>query len=195
MHRLVSTFIIVIALVALCPVAMATSEGLEGSDAKEATKLKVGDMAPDFSLPAAEGSEEKAQTKLSSFRGKKNVLIAFYPKAFTGGCTKQLCGYRDDFATFKSNDTEVIAVSSDEQDYSDKFKLEYKFPFTVLGDKETKVIRRFGVAMKLRGGGTMAKRAVFLVDKKGVLRHIDREYSIEDDKQPLYDAIAKLEAD
>lgn len=182
-----AAFVAAIALVA-APVCVSGA----AEEAEAAKPLKVGDQAPDFNLPKS--ADEKAPKKLSDYRGKQNVLLAFYPKAFTGGCTTQLCGYRDEFDVFKTNNTDIVAISADEQDYSDKFKSEYSYPFTVLGDIEASIIKKYGVGREGRNGGTMAARSVFLVDKTGVIRHIDLEYNIAQDKEPLYAAIKKLEA-
>ena len=158
----------------------------------ELTKLKVGDAAPDFPIPAGLFKGDDAPKKLSDFKGKKTVLLAFYPKAFTGGCTKQLCEYRDDFAMFKSTDTEVIAISTDEQELSDKFKAEYKMPFAVLGNPDAKLVDLFNVEKSVREGVAYAERSVFLIDKAGVVQHINLKYSVTDSKKELYEAIAKL---
>ncbi len=167
----------------------------EGSE--KPVELKVGDKAPDFNLPKPK-SEEGSHTasdrpkKLSDFKGKQNVLIAFYPKADTPGCTKQLCGYRDEFETFKSADTEVVAVSVDEQQESDQFKKKFSMPFTVLGDPNHEIIDAYGVPLIKRGEAGYAQRSVYLVDKEGIVRYIDLQYSIDEDKEPLFKAMAEL---
>src|SRR5580692_2367515 len=73
------------------------------------TNLKVGDMAPDFELPSTQGGK----VKLSSFRGKKNVVVAFYPAAFTGGCTKEMSAFQANFTKFDGADTQVFGISTD----------------------------------------------------------------------------------
>jgi len=156
-------------------------------------KVRVGDKAPDFDLPAAEDSGDNAPKKLSDLRGKKNVVLAFYPKADTPGCTKQLCGYRDDIETFKSTNTEVIAVSVDQQMDSDKFKQKFSLPFPVVGDPQHKIIEAYGVPMKDVAGNKFAQRSVFLIDKEGTVRHIDLQYDVANDKAALYDRIKSLE--
>ena len=88
-------------------------------------KVKVGDAAPDFAIPQQK-AVEGAPAKLSDLKGKKNALIAFYPKADTPGCTKQLCGYRDDIQKLQSANTEVIAISVDQQIDNEKFQAKYK---------------------------------------------------------------------
>lgn len=172
---------------ALAPAAFAAEEG---SAAKE---LKVGDKAPDFKLPETSGKD--APKKLSDYKGKKNVVLAFYPKAFTRGCTAQLCGYRDDIQTFKSANTEVIAISVDEQDYSDKFKAEHKFPFTVLGDIEAGVVKQYGVGREGRNGNLMASRSVFVINKEGRISYINAKYSVTEGQAPLFAALKKLDQD
>lgn len=158
----------------------------------EPEALKIGDTAPDFDLPGAENAPAEAPKKLSDFKGKKNVVLAFYPKAKTSGCTKQLCGYRDDFATFQSNDTEVIAISIDEQDYSDEFKQEQSYQFYVLGDTDGSVVEAYKIPKMQRGDNAYAQRSVMIVDKEGVIQYIDLEYNIGDDVEPLYAAIKKV---
>lgn len=158
-----------------------------------AAELKVGDAAPDFDIPAQKGVENGPK-KLSDLKGKKNVLIAFYPKADTPGCTKQLCGYRDDFSTLQSSNTEVIAISVDQQMDSDKFQEKYKLPFPVVGDPQHKTIEAYGVPMKDYSGNKFAQRSVFLVDKEGKIAYIDLDYKIDQDKTALYDRIKTLES-
>ena len=179
------TLVLAAFVIALAPMAMAN----EHAAPEKKAELKVGDAAPDFKLP--HGDKEGAVKKLSEYKGKKNVVLAFYPKAFTGGCTKQLCGYRDDFSKFKTADTEVVAISVDEQDYSDKFKLEHAFPFAVLGDIEASVVNMYGVGQARGNGAVMASRSIFLVDKAGKLAYIDPEYKIGQDEEPLFAAVKK----
>jgi thioredoxin-dependent peroxiredoxin len=155
--------------------------------------LKEGDKAPDFKYPAGK-TEDGADkmVKLSDFKGKKNVLLAFYPKADTPGCTRQLCGYRDDFEQFKSADTEVIAISTDQQDESTAFKDKFELPFAVIGDPSHVVVDKYGVPKMEHGGAALARRAVVLIDKEGVIQHIDMDYNIEQDKDPLYARIEEI---
>ncbi|MCL4694639.1 MAG: peroxiredoxin [Candidatus Hydrogenedentes bacterium] len=185
--------------IAVCAVfaLSATVAALAEDKSKETLEApKVGDQAPDFALPKA---KEEAATqgdsipqKLSDFQGKKNVLIAFYPKADTPGCTKQLCGYRDDIEKLQGIDTEVIAISTDEQKDSDLFRDKFTMPFTVLGNPDQAIVKAYGVPLMERGENQYAQRSVFLVDKEGVLRYIDLEYDIAADKEPLYAAMESL---
>jgi len=172
--------------VVLSPAAMAQDE-----DATK--KIKVGDEAPDFELPENPEAGEDAPKKLSDLKGKKNVVLAFYPKAKTPGCTTQLCGYRDDFSVFESHDTEVVAISIDEQDFSNEFKQEHEMPFFVLGDSDASVVKDYGIPTKEYAGMPIAQRSIVVVDKEGIVRYIDMKYNIAKDNEPLYDAVAKLE--
>lgn len=148
-------------------------------------ELKVGDKAPDFAIPGPEGKDKH----LSDYKGKKNVLVAFYPKAFTPGCTKEMCGYRDDFSKLQDQDVAVVAVSVDQQAESDRFKGEYKLPFSVVGDPDGKIVNAYGVKRVM---GTLANREVFLVDKEGVIRYKDEAYDVVKGVDSLYKAIAEL---
>lgn len=173
-------------LIALSNVPYAGAE-----DAGEApAPLAAGDAAPDFKLPEPSGGGKEAPRKLSDFQGKKHVVVAFYPKVFTPGCTAQLCGYRDEFRAFRDAETTVVAVSIDEQEASDRFRGEYELPFIVVGDAEGKIVKYYGVEVR----GAFAARSVFLVDKEGVIRYIDREYDVRAGKEGLYKAMAALKA-
>jgi peroxiredoxin len=166
----------------------------EAQEKKEAPKeLKVGDVAPDFAWPKPDRAEGSSDTvRLSDIKGKQNVLIAFYPKVFTGGCTKQLCGYRDDFSKFKAAETEIVAISVDPQTESDRFRTEMKMPFAVLGDAEHKVIDAYGIPLKEHNGNSYAQRAVILVDRDGKIAYMDMDYQIGSDEKPLFEAMKKL---
>jgi peroxiredoxin Q/BCP len=160
----------------------------------EDAKLKVGDAAPDFTIPAGVAKDQIGDAKkLSDLKGK-NVVLAFYPKAFTPGCTNQMCGYRDDFASFKDNNTVVLAISVDEQAESDRFKTEKQLPFAVVGDPKHEIIGKYGVEILKKGEFEYAKRTTFLIDKDGKLAYIDWDYDWAKGKEPLVKAIKDLNA-
>jgi peroxiredoxin Q/BCP len=161
--------------------------------AEDAAKLKVGDAAPDFTIPEGVAKDQIGEAKtLSDLKGK-NVVLAFYPKAFTPGCTTQLCGYRDDFASFKDANTVVIAISVDEQAESNRFKTEKELPFAVVGDPKHAIINKYGVELMKRGEFEYAKRTTFLVGKDGKIAYIDWDYDFAKGKEPLLKAIKALE--
>jgi thioredoxin-dependent peroxiredoxin len=103
-------------------------------------KLKEGDRAPDFTAPTNGGG----QLSLAELRGK-NVILYFYPKDDTPGCTKEACAFRDHFAAFKKKGAVVLGVSVDPVKAHDKFVEKYKLPFTLLADTDKKIVEAYGV--------------------------------------------------
>src|SRR5437867_11962761 len=103
-------------------------------------KLKEGDKAPDFTAATNGGG----QVSLSGFRGK-NVILYFYPRDDTPGCTKEACAFRDDFAKFKKQGVVVLGVSVDPVKAHDKFATKFKLPFTLVSDEDRKIVQAYGV--------------------------------------------------
>lgn len=103
-------------------------------------KLKEGDVAPEFSAATSGGG----RVLLADFKGK-NVVLYFYPKDDTPGCTKEACAFRDYFAEFKKRGTVVLGVSTDSTGSHDKFAGKYKLPFTLLADEDKKIVTAYGV--------------------------------------------------
>ena len=132
--------------------------------------LNVGDKAPAFTLPDASG----AHHSLSDFAGK-DVIVYFYPKASTPGCTKQGCSLRDGWSDLQKAGVQVLGVSTDDEAAQKKFKDEYSFPFRLLADHEKKVTEAFGVK-NLVG---MASRSAFLF-KDGTCVWVDPKGSTSD---------------
>jgi peroxiredoxin len=139
------------------------------------TSLKVGDMAPDFELPSTQGKK----VKLSDFRGKKNVVVAFYPAAFTGGCTKEMSAFQANFTKFDGADTMVFGVSTDNTPSQIEFGKKLGVSsFTMLSDFATRqTAKEYGVLMPDRG---IANRATFVVDKAGKITYIEEGSSAVD---------------
>src|SRR5689334_13032822 len=106
---------------------MGLFDGLFGSG--DAT-VKVGDAAPEFDLPDAAGT----RVRLADFRGKKSVVLYFYPKDDTPGCTKEACSFRDNYEAFTDAGAEVIGVSSDSEASHRKFADKHRLPFTLVAD-------------------------------------------------------------
>jgi thioredoxin-dependent peroxiredoxin len=133
-----------------------------------ATKeIKEGNKAPDFTALDQDGKK----VKLSSFRGKKNIVLYFYPKDMTPGCTTQACNFRDQQKSFKS--TIILGVSIDTQERHQKFIKKYDLPFTLLADIDKKVVQKYGVwqEKKLYGKTFMGiVRSTFIIDKTGTVR-------------------------
>jgi peroxiredoxin len=131
------------------------------------TQLKVGDPAPDFALTDTEGQT----VRLSDYRGKKNVVLAFYVLAFTGGWTKELKAYQADIAKFEQSNTQVLGISVDSFAANRRFKQDIGATFPLLSDFKRKAVRDYGIFDEEGGYGT---RATFTVDKDGVIRHIEQ---------------------
>lgn len=132
--------------------------------------LQIGDKAPDFSLY----SSEKKLIHLQDFRGK-NVVLLFFPLAFTSTCTKELCATRDDLDFYRDLDAEVFAISTDSPQSLARYKHEHEFNFTLLSDYNKEVIRAYDTmyeeySLGMRG---VAKRSVFLIDREGIIRHTE----------------------
>ena len=127
--------------------------------------LAVGDRAPDFALPSATG----ATVRLSDFRGKKAVVLYFYPKDDTPGCTKEACGFRDSYEEFTQAGAEVIGVSSDSGESHKGFASKYKLPFTLLSDRGGQLRKQYGVPATL---GLLPGRVTFVIDREGMVRHV-----------------------
>ena len=132
---------------------------------------KVGNLAPEFSLP----NQNNENIRLKDFRGKNNVLLYFYPKASTPGCTIQACGIRDHYEEFKQLSTVVLAVSPDGSSKLKKFDAKYNLGFQLLGDEDHAVTDSYGVwgLKKFMGREFMGIiRTSFLIGSNGKLLHI-----------------------
>ena len=152
---------------------------------QENTDLKVGDKAPDFTLHDAFG---KSYT-LSDYQGKSPVVVYFYPKAGTSGCTKEACGIRDDKNKFKENNIEVFGVSVDSPKEIKKFIDDYELNFPLLSDSSKSVSKEYRV---LKDNG-LDKRVTFIVDKKGNIANIINVTDIASHSQQVFDDAKELE--
>ncbi|NQY05545.1 MAG: thioredoxin-dependent thiol peroxidase [Flavobacteriaceae bacterium] len=134
------------------------------------TTLKKGDKAPDFSVPNQDGNI----VSLSDFSGKKLVLF-FYPKASTPGCTAEACNLNDNYSRFQSLGYEVLGVSADSQKRQTNFKNKYGFQYDLLADEEKEVINAYGVwGEKKFMGRTFdgIHRITFIIDKQGMIEDV-----------------------
>src|SRR6266850_1274955 len=127
-------------------------------------KLKEGDKAPDFTAVTNDGGK----VSLSDLKGKP-VILYFYPKDDTPGCTKEACAFRDDYEAFQEIGAEVIGVSSDAAESHGKFASKYRLPFVLLSDRDGDVRRRYGVPATL---GLLPGRVTFVIDRQGTVRHV-----------------------
>ena len=139
--------------------------------------LKVGDTAPDFSLPSGTGET----LSLKSLRGKQ-VVLYFYPKDDTPGCTKEACGFRDDITRIERTNTVVLGVSNDDLTSHQKFSKKYGLPFTLLSDENKVVSKAYGVyKQKSMYGKTYwgIERTTFVIDEKGKLKAVFPKVKVE----------------
>ena len=127
--------------------------------------VKVGDMAPDFTLTSQTGES----VSLKDFQGKKSVVLYFYPKDDTPGCTKEACAFRDSYQVFKEAGAEVIGISSDTTQSHQQFVKKYDLPFILLSDTENKVRQLYGVPATL---WILPGRVTYVIDQEGVVRHL-----------------------
>jgi len=127
--------------------------------------IKVGDQAPDFTLPDRAGK----MVRLSEFRGRKPVVLYFYPKDDTPGCTKESCAFRDSYEAFQEAGAEVIGVSSDSTESHGRFAEKHRLPFTLLSDRGGQVRRSYAVPATL---GLLPGRVTYVIDREGTVRHV-----------------------
>lgn len=132
--------------------------------------IKVGDTCPDFSLDNQFGE----RTHIKDFIGKKNLVIYFYPKDETAGCTAEACAFRDSYEDFKLYDAEVFGISDDSVQSHKAFAENHHLSFFLLSDPENEVRELFGVPRNLFG--IMQGRVTYIIDKKGIVRSIHNSW-------------------
>ena len=138
--------------------------------------LQIGDQAPDFTLE----SDQEKPISLKDLRGKQ-VVLYFYPKDNTPGCTREACDFRDQFTVFKKHGVEVFGISKDSAKAHTKFKEKYKLPFTLLVDHNADVCEAYGVINKKSMFGKTflgMTRSTFLIDEKGKIKAIWRKVKV-----------------
>ncbi|HYC55811.1 MAG TPA: peroxiredoxin [Candidatus Binatia bacterium] len=127
--------------------------------------VNAGDHAPDFRLSDQHGKE----VSLADFRGRKAVVLYFYPKDETPGCTKEACSFRDSYQDFTEAGAEVIGISGDSVSAHDSFARHHDLPFTLLADAGNSVRKAYGVPNTM---WILPGRVTYVIDKKGVVRHV-----------------------
>jgi peroxiredoxin Q/BCP len=128
-------------------------------------EIKIGDKAPDFTLPSQMGDN----VTLSEFFGKKNVVLYFYPKDESVGCTKEACSFRDSYQELTNLGAEVLGVSGQSVESHKSFATHHGLPFILLSDADNKVRQLYGVPSTL---GLIPGRVTFIIDKKGIVRSV-----------------------
>jgi len=149
------------------------------------TKLKAGDPAPDFDGPTSDGSK----LGLKNFLGKKNVVLYFYPKDDTSGCTKEACSFRDNLQPIRNMGTEIIGVSLDSIESHRKFASKYGLSFPLISDKEKRIANAYGV---LRETGTSTNRVTFIIDKAGKITKVFPKVDVTKHTEEVVSALKEL---
>ena len=132
----------------------------------QTNKLKIGDTIPLFTLK----DQNNKDFNIENYRGKKPLVIYFYPKDDTPGCTKEACSFRDEFEVFTDLNVEVIGISSDDVTSHKDFADKYNLPFTLLADTEKKAQKLFGVPKSFLG--LVPGRVTYIVNNEGIIVHI-----------------------
>jgi len=149
--------------------------------------LKIGDQAPEFTLPSSEGKE----VSLKDFRGKKIVLY-FYPKDDTPGCTKEACSFRDNLSRVKKKGAIVIGISSDSVNSHKKFSEKYDLPFPLLSDETKGVLKSYGVWKKKSFMGKQymgIERTTFIIDENGKIKKIFNKVKVDGHVDEVLEAL------
>ena len=147
---------------------------------------KVGDKAPAFTAQDQDGKT----VKLSDFAGKQAVILYFYPKDQTPGCTKEACGFRDRMDELKKQDVVVLGVSRDDAESHKKFIAKENLNFPLLADTDGKVTEAYGAGMQ--GRNYMSRRVSFLIDKNGKIVHVTDAPAADKHLTEMKEAVAKL---
>jgi len=158
-----------------CAFAAALSLCLAAAGRAADAPLKEGDPAPDIKLPATQVEKALPELKgakelsLKDLKGKKNVVLFFFPKAMTRGCTIESCGFRDQVDKFAALDTVVIGISTDNLDAQEQFTTKEKLNFPLMADSSKAATQAYGALSRANG---VASRYTFVIDKEGVIRKV-----------------------
>jgi peroxiredoxin Q/BCP len=150
--------------------------------------ININDKAPDFTLPANNGKT----ITLSSFLGKK-VVLYFYPKDDTPGCTKEACAFRDDYKKFVDSNTVIIGISKDSIKRHENFIQKYDLPFILVSDENEQVCEAYGVWVEKNMYGKKymgIDRSTFLIDEKGFVKKVWRKVKVA---EHVHQVIRELE--
>jgi thioredoxin-dependent peroxiredoxin len=165
---------------------LAVALAFSTSGAPAESKLKVGDKAP-----RVEGKDQDGKSwKLEDFIGKKIVLLYFYPKDDTPGCTKEACGLRDRMESLKKDNVEVVGVSFDDAKSHRQFIQNHQLNFTLLADTDGKITEAYDA--RRAEGKNMARRISYLIDKDGRIAHITDDPKADVHLSEMKDAVEKL---
>lgn len=156
--------------------------------------LEVGQKAPDFTAPSGDGSKVEPLT-LSKELGEQNIVLAFFPLAFTSVCTDELCQFRDGLAAFNNLKAKVFGISVDSPFAQNAFIKANGFEFKLISDFNREIIQKYGVMHETLGSlKGVAKRSIFVLDKKGVVRYkwVSEDPKVKPSQQEIISALKKI---
>jgi peroxiredoxin Q/BCP len=149
--------------------------------------LNTGDKAPDFTAKDQNGNT----VSLSDYKGK-NVILYFYPKDDTPGCTAESCDFRDNYQSLLSKGYEVIGVSTDDEKSHKKFETKYSLPFTLIADSEKAIVEAYGVWVEKNMYGKQymgTARTTFIIDGDGTIQHVISKVDTKNSSQQVLDLV------
>jgi peroxiredoxin Q/BCP len=150
--------------------------------------IAIGEKAPEFSGKLGDGG----QFRLKDLQGRRHIVLYFFPKDFTPGCTKEACSFRDRRGEVAALDAEIVGVSFDTADKHAQFAEQYSLPYPLISDADGKIAAKFGVARL--GGWLPTKRVTFVIDKQGVVQHvIHSEFNIDKHIDEAIGALKRLQ--
>lgn len=149
---------------------------------------QVGQPAPEFSLPASTGGE----ISLADFRGKQHVVLYFYPKDLTPGCTKEACSFRDLRTDFAGAGAAILGVSADSLGSHEKFTEKHHLNFPLLSDAGGQVAQAYGVWKQKAAGRMGVERTTFLIDRQGIIRRVWPKVKVEEHAEQVLAAVREL---
>ena len=153
------------------------------------TELTIGDKAPEFKLP----TDGDGVVNLTEFKGKKNVILYFYPKDDTPGCTIEAKDFKELNDDFANKDTIILGVSKDSVQKHDKFKEKYDLPFSLISDEALDMCQKYGVWVEKSMFGRKymgINRSTFLIDKSGKIQKIWRNVKVTNHAQEVFESVA-----
>jgi len=151
------------------------------------TTLKEGDKAPDFTANDQNGKT----VSLADYRGK-NVILYFYPKDDTPGCTAESCDFRDNYQSLLGKGYEVIGVSTDDEKSHKKFETKYSLPFTLIADSSHEIVEAYGVWVEKNMYGKKymgTARTTFIIDAEGIIKHVISKVDTKASSQQVLDLV------
>ncbi len=155
----------------------------QGADSVEAKELQKGDPAPDFTAAASDDT----QVHLKDLIGKAPIVLYFYPKDDTPGCTKEACGLRDNFAGFRKLNATIFGISYDSIESHKEFVKKYNLPFLLLSDKDKSIAKAYGA-----DGMIFAKRMTFVIDREGKIAWLNRSVDPSKHSEELEKVLSTL---